>query len=120
MKTDKQREQLVEIVGCATREYAEYSAEMFNSGNYGMESFNEYVAYYLLRSGIIAPPYQIGETLYWVFNNKVIEITIEEIRYDKHGFSFRVKSEFNVRLTLRPRNLYYTREDALNSINKRR
>lgn len=49
------RDRLVGLIGCALREYAEYSAEMFNAGNYGIESMEEYVADYLLKNVIVAP-----------------------------------------------------------------
>jgi len=65
------RERLIELVGCASREYAEYSAEMFNVGNYGMESLEEYVTDYLLKRGAIVPPCKVGDKVYFISNNPI-------------------------------------------------
>ena len=60
------RDGLIELVDCASREYAEYSAEMFAAGNYGMESMEEYIAGYLLANGVIVPPCKVGDTVYYI------------------------------------------------------
>jgi hypothetical protein len=63
---ESERKRLVELVECATREYTEYSAEMFVMGNYGMESMEDYIADYLLKRGIVVPPVKVGQTVYIV------------------------------------------------------
>ena len=64
MTNDKQRERLVELIGCACQEYAEYSSEMFAEGNYGIESMEEHITDYILKRGVLCPPCKVGQTVY--------------------------------------------------------
>jgi hypothetical protein len=77
--------------------------------------YNEHCAY---CGKIIAPPYKTCETLYLVFNNKVIQATVKEITKTNTGLYYKVETEFGLMLRATAACLCLTREEAEEKIKK--
>lgn len=82
------------------------------------DDLEEQIADYLLANGIIAPPYKICETLYLVFNNKVIQATVKEITKTNTGLYYKVETEFGLMLRATAACLCSTKEEAEEKIKK--
>lgn len=58
------RDRLIELIDYACNDYASYSTEMAQAGNYGIESMGEFIAAEILADGWIRPPMRIGQICY--------------------------------------------------------
>jgi hypothetical protein len=114
MTKDKQRERLVDLLCNIPKQEVTY----FGRSCGKTYSTTESIADYLLANGIIAPPYKICETLYLVFNNKVIQATVKEITKTNTGLYYKVETEFGLMLRATAACLCLTREEAEEKIKK--
>ena len=71
------------------------------------------VADYLLANGVIVPPCKVGDELYFIYKNKVFDLTIEKIVQTEAGL-FLVDEGFNDWYLVDEigKTLYLTREEA--------
>lgn len=128
------RDRLIGLVDCASREYAEYTAEMFAEGSYGVESMEEYIADYLLKRGVIVPPCKVGDVVfalwsvptevkYVVYYAEVVDIHISKrnckqtitFRLEPLGYRGRIREYFSDDFG---KTVFLTKEEAEEALSK--
>lgn len=65
------RERLITLMQEVSQSKSDYA------GNIGLGQ----IADYLLANGVIVPPCKVGDTVYMVFNNEIIELTVISLSY---------------------------------------
>lgn len=95
----KERERLIELLG---KDYILYEKEDI-----------EELADILLENGVIVPPCKVGDKIYFTYNEKVFNLTVEKIVIKEEGM-FLVDKEFNDWYSIEElgKSLYLTREEA--------
>ena len=105
------RERLIELI-----EKGQFNYYASNGSN-GI-GHNEYIADYLLANGVIVPPCKVGDKIYFTYNEKVFNLTVEKIVIKEEGM-FLVDKEFNDWYSIKKlgKTLYLTQEEAEKALN---
>ena len=75
------RDRLIELITKADEE-CKYTYDCKDCSGYGKgsECMNYHIADYLLANGVIVPPCKVGDTVYCIYGEKVIQGTVRLIR----------------------------------------
>lgn len=87
-----ERERLIELLKNA-KKYATSTMAHLNIDEAIDISYDDLQADYLLANGIIAPPVNVGQTVYGISRSDIIPIGIDRIQYSNRGIDILGRNE---------------------------
>lgn len=81
----------------------------------------EFLADYILENGVIVPPVNVEDTIYYLFwfnGTKIGKARVEEIYFNGDSFAYRVSREWS-RFDLQENEVFLSREAAENALKER-
>ena len=118
MKTEKQRERLVELIKSAEKEFS-------NTGKPILD-FEEYVAAYLIANNVVVLPCVVGQTVWCIYNyEKPKEFQVSVLSMSENHYSFTIEANKGVFKHYCDKDavgkwVFFTKEEAENVLNERK
>ncbi len=89
------RDRLIELIKKADDEYRDICDRCDKDGYKSYPQYEEFVADRILANGVIAPPYKVGDTVYYIniyfhimlYRDRVYEAVVSRIVVTKYGVS---------------------------------
>lgn len=104
------RERLIELIIMAELTYPQTGPET--------GSFPEYLADYLLEHGVIVPPCKSGDTVYFIYEDMILEGTVRNIGYVLAYVSSK-RTDFAIPKCVFDESAFLSREEAERKLKER-
>lgn len=103
------RERLVELINKARDKYP--NIPLVNGCK---QDFAEFIADYLIENGVVVPPCKVGQTMWFIRNNKIIETKVEKIILKYGGLYIKLSCNSMYETTCNSigKTVFLSREDA--------
>lgn len=101
------RERLIKLIKQAEKEFSDTGKPFLD--------IEKFVAEYLLANGVIVPPCKVGDTVYWLDNEKVKQGEVFEISIHSDGILVHTDIQF----CLEVEDVFLTREEAEKALKER-
>ena len=121
-----ERERLIELLWCASRDYSEYTNEMHENGLSVDESYEEFATDYLRKNNVIILPYNLHlpkELYRHMFDNNKNKVVVKCKVGKNTGYGFtlvhyRDGREWEYKYTSIGKTVFLTKEEAEQALRK--